>query len=596
MQTLSASPAQPQLRPGGDPGGAVLAVQGCALAVAALYFGQELLIPLVLAGLLAFVLAPAASLLQRARLPRIAAVLLTVLLAFAVVGAIGTVVFHQVETLAAHLPQYQATVLGKWQALTGPGGALHRLMGSDTPPPDAAAHALSGASALVLAKRYAAPLLAPLGTGAVVLIFTLFILLYSEDLRDRFVRLVGRQDLHRTIFALNDAGRRLSRYFLFQLMLNGAFGLWVGAGLALIGVPGAALWGILAAVMRFVPFIGVFVALAAPLGLALATAPGFTPALLVLALYLGSEAIWGQVLEPLLYGHNTGVSPIAIIVSTSFWALIWGFVGLVIATPLTVCLVVIGRHVERLSFFAVILGDASPLLPAETFYQRALEGKSATLIEPARAQIAGGARGEYYDRVVLPGLAQAQLDRARNVLSYERLEGVHAQAQEVIAALAPDAAAPPDAAYPEAWRAPGAILCVPGRGLLDDLAADMAVQTLTEAGFGARLAPNTVLDAASEKEPDGAAVKLCCLSVMEHSATAAGIQFFVRRMQKKFPGCQAVVGLWQAEGDSPLLAALRAEGRDEHLVLSIGELTAFVKAVAAQRDPAGAAAAESQFV
>jgi hypothetical protein len=340
------------------------------------------------------------------------------------------------------------------------------------------------------------------------------------------------------------------------------------------------------------------VAAAAPLGLALATAPGFTPAVLVLVLYLGSEAVCGQVLEPLLYGHNTGVSPIAIIVSASFWALIWGLVGLIIATPLTVCLVVIGRHVERLSFFAVILGDASPLLPAETFYQRALEGRSASLDGVARAQIANGTRAEYYDRVVLRGLAQAQRDRVRDVLSYERLEAVHTEVESLITALAP-AEEPADtaaAAIPPAWQAAGAILCIPGRGQLDDLAAEMAVQTLRESGFGARFAPNTVLDAATTPDGDIADVKLCCLSVMEDGATAAGIQFFVRRMQRKMPGSMVVVGLWQADGHSPVLAALRAEGRDEHLVLSIGELMAFVKAVSAQREQDGTPVTEPAIV
>jgi hypothetical protein len=365
--------------------------------------------------------------------------------------------------------------------------------------------------------------------------------------------------------------------------------------LALLGIPGAALWGILACIMRFVPFIGVFLAVAGPFVLALAIAPGWTPALLVLALFLGSEAICGQVLEPLLYGHNTGVSPIAIIVATSFWALIWGLVGLIIATPLTVCLVVIGRNVEKLSFFAIILGDSSPLLPSETFYQRALEGRSATLEPVARAQTDTGARADYYDRVVLRGLAQAQRDRVRGVLTYDRLEGVHVQVAGLIAKLAPA----PDtlsSAAPLPWQSPNAILCVPGRGQLDDLAAEMAVQTMREAGFGAQFAPNEVLDAAAEPEFDISGVKLCCLSVLEDGATAAGIQFFVRRIQRRIPGCIAVVGLWQAAGDSALLAALRAEGRDEHLVLSIGELAAFVKAVSAQREEAGVPAKESDLV
>jgi predicted PurR-regulated permease PerM len=602
VQTDSEVPVDPALSPAADrarssthdPGSVILALQGGALGIAALYFGQDLLIPLVLAGLLAFVLAPAAALLQRARLPRLVAVLLTVSAAFGVVGVLGLVVWRQAASLAVNVPAYQATIEHKWELLAVPGGMLHRLMGAETL--SSFGTLAAGSSILSLASRFAAPLLSPLGTAAVVLIFTLFILLYSENLRDRFVRLVGRHDLHRTIFALNDAGRRLSRYFMFQLLLNATFGVFVGAILAALGVPGAPLWGILATVMRFVPFIGIFVAVAAPFSLALATTPGFTPALLVLALYLGSEAVCGQVLEPLLYGHNTGVSPLAVIVSASFWALLWGLVGLIIATPITVCLVVIGRHVERLSFFAVMLGDSSPLLPTETFYLRALEGRSASLAPAARAQIAAGSRGEYYDRVVMGGLAQAQRDRARGVLSYERLDAVHQQVQTLTAALAPVQATEPPAATPAEWQLPNAILCIPARGQLDDLAAEMAVQTLREAGFGACFAPNAVLDAATTPDFDMANVKLCCLSALEDGATPAGIQFFVRRMQRKLPGTIAVIALWQAAGDSPVLAALRAEGRDEHMVLSIGELMAFVKAVSAQREPGDIAETEPAIV
>jgi len=594
VQTNSAAPVSPGPAPARDPGSVILALQGGALGVAALYFGQDLLIPLVLAGLLAFVLAPAVALLQRRRLPRVVAVLLTVMAAFGIVGALGLVVWRQAAALAVNMAAYQATIEHKWTILAAPGGLLHRLMGAQALP--SLGTEASGTSMLVLARRFAAPLLSPLGTTALVLIFTLFILLYSENLRDRFVRLVGRQDLHRTIFALNDAGRRLSRYFLFQLLLNATFGVFVGAMLGVLGIPGAPLWGILAAVMRFVPFIGIFVAVAAPFGLALATAPGLAPALLVLALYLGSEAVCGQVLEPLLYGHNTGVSPLAVIVSASFWALIWGLVGLIIATPLTVCLVVIGRHVERLSFLAVILGDSSPLLPTEMFYLRALEGRSAALDPAARAQIAAGTRAEYYDRVVMGGLAQAQRDRVRGVLSYERLEAVHHQVGSLIAALAPREAAPAVTAMPDEWQSPNAILCIPARGQLDDLAAEMAAQTLREAAFGAQFAPNEVLDAATTPDFDVASIKLCCLSAMEDGAAAAGIQFFVRRIQRKLPGAIVVIALWQAAGDSPVLAALRAEGRDEHMVLSIGELMAFVKAVSAQREQGAAPETEPAVV
>jgi hypothetical protein len=434
-----------------------------------------------------------------------------------------------------------------------------------------------------VARSLAQPVLSSLATAGVVLVFTIFILLYDEDLRDRIVRLVGRRDLHRTIFAMNDAARRLSRYFLFQLVLNGSFGALIGASLTVAGLPGAVLWGILAAMMRFVPFIGTFVALAPPLALAIAVSPGWTLAVVVLLLFVVSELIMGQVVEPLIYGHSTGLSPVAVIVATAFWALLWGPVGLLLATPLTVCLVVIGRHVEQLAYFDVLFGDSPPLAPDETFYQRALEGKSDVLLAGAKRQIAAGSITEYYDRVALSGLALAQGDRARDSLAFDRLEGVHAQIETLLAALKTEATAQiePAPLPPEPWQGAGSIVCVPGRGQLDGLAAEMAVQVLELAGFGAGVLPNLVLG--TEVLPG---VRMCCLSVLEEGSSVSAIRYFVKRMRKAMPDALLVVGLWHADGASALLAELREGGGDEHLVLSIGELLAFARAIAANRESA----------
>jgi predicted PurR-regulated permease PerM len=565
-----------------------------AVVVAALYYGQELLIPLALATLLAFVLAPACRWLQRARLPRVAAVLLAVGLAFAAIGALGTVVAHQAASLGTQIPEYEAVMLHKWHGLTQGPGLVPHLIGGVLPgaatarPGHPAAEMIGpvGNSALSVARSLAQPVLGSLATAGVVLVFTIFILLYDEDLRDRMVRLVGRRDLHRTIFAMNDAAGRLSRYFLFQLVLNGSFGLLIGASLTVAGLPGAVLWGILAAMMRFVPFIGTFVALAPPLILAIAVSPGWTLAIVVLLLFVVSELIMGQVIEPLIYGHSTGLSPIAVIVATAFWALLWGPVGLLLATPLTVCLVVVGRHVEQLSFFDVLFGDTPPLTPDETFYQRALEGKADVLLVSAKRHIAANSISDYYDRVALSGLALAQGDRARDSLAFERLESVHAQIETLLAGLKTETAARVDQAPapPPAWQAPGCILCVPGRGQLDGLAAEMAVQVLGFAGFGAGILPN--LSLGTDEAPPAEAVRMCCLSVLEEGSSVSAIRYFLKRMRKAMPDAILVVGLWHADGTSPLLAELRAAGDDEHLVLSIGELLAFARAVAAQRESA----------
>jgi predicted PurR-regulated permease PerM len=604
---MTSQPAAPDLLPTGllnrvdddsvIPGGphagrsAMVILNAGAVVVAALYFGQELLVPLVLASLLAFVLAPACLLLQRARLPRVLAVLLVVALTFAAIFGLGMVVARQLGQLGGNLDGYEATVLGKWHALTAQHGLVGKLTAGLTPSTGHAARgaaqvnplALTGETGLSLARTVALPLLGPLATAGIVLVFTIFILLSSEDLRDRLVRLVGRRDLHRTILAMNDAARRLSRYFLFQLGINTAFGVMIGGSLAVAGLPNPVLWGILSALMRFVPFIGTPIALAPPLLLAIAVVPGWSLAIVVLALFLGGELVMGQVVEPLIYGHSTGLSPIAVIVATAFWALLWGPVGLLLATPLTVCLVVVGRHVEKLSFFDVILGDTPPLQPAETFYQRALEGNAAVLAAGARQLIAEGSLADYYDNVALRGLALAQDDLARDALAFERLEAIHAQIAVLLGHLDGQGGPAPSDPPPAPWRRDGSIVCLPGRGQLDDLAATMAVQVLAAAGFGARLEPNMVLGSAGEMPAALAVARLCCLSAIEDGNTASGIRYFIRRMQKRMPGAVVVVCLWHAGAGSRLLAELRASGREEHLVLSIGELVALAHALAARR-------------
>ncbi len=569
-----------------------------AIVVAALYYGQELMVPLVLAALLAFVLAPACRRLQKLRLPRVLAVLLVVLMTFAMIGGLGTIVARQGASLAESLPQYSATIGTKWKSLVSGVGHLEQMTKTFAPSSTQTTKKSGGhdegiaaplgldMSGMSIARTLAQPLLAPLATGGIVFIFTIFILLSQEDLRDRLVRLVGRQDLHRTILAMNDAASRLSRYFLFQLALNSVFGVVIGVCLGFAGLPNPLLWGILAAVMRFVPFVGVVIALVPPLLLAVAVVPGWSLAILVLALFAGAETLMGQVVEPLIYGHSTGLSPLAVIVATAFWALIWGPVGLLIATPLTVCLVVIGRHVAPLAFLDVILGDSPPLEPPETFYQRALEGQATMLLPDARKRIAATSLVDYYDKVALPGLALAQDDLFRDALAFERLESIHEQIHTLLAPLAasasPRAGGTGKSPPPPDWQRDGAVICVPGRGQLDDLAARMAVQGLSRSQFGARVEPNMVLGSSAAMPADMARAKLCCLSVLENGTTVAGVRFFIKRMQKQLPGTIIVIGLWHAGRDSPLLAALRAAGTEEHLVLSVGELLAYCNATAAR--------------
>ncbi len=590
-------------------------LNAAAVVVAALYFGRELLVPMVLAVLLAFVLVPVVTLLQRARLGHAPSVLVAVTLAFTTIFGIGAVVGGQATTLAASLPAYQATIQDKMKSLTlgtelvgRLNASLQTLLGgveneagnapaasaapaAPTPPVPAPSAAvpmgeLGVSSTFALVRLVLEPLVHPLATIGVVVVFLVFVLLYRDDLRDRFVRLVGRHDLHRTILAMNDAARRLSRYFLFQLALNTGFGVFITVGLWLVGLPNPVLWGILAALMRFVPYIGSFIAAVPPFLLALAVVPGWSLAFLVLGLFLLADLVMGQVIEPLLYGHSTGLSPIAVILAAAFWAFLWGPVGLLLATPLTVCLVVLGRHVESLAFFEVMLGDSPPLAPSETFYQRALEGNAKELAAQARKSIAEGSLAEYYDHIALRGLALAQADLSRDALAFERLEAIHSQIETLLAGIAGQQTQPktPQQAPPPEWQHEGAVVCIPARGQLDGLAATMAMQVLQGAGFGAREVTNLVLGA-GRGDQGLAATRLCCLSVLDQGSSASGIQYMLRRIQRQMPEAAIVIGLWHAEGSSSLLAALRSEGAEETIVLSIGELVALARAISA-RQPA----------
>src|SRR4249920_3389133 len=356
--------------------------------VSALYFGREVLVPIALALLMSFVLAPLVRILQGWRIPRTFAVIVVVLAAFAGIFSLGATMISQVNQLANDLPGYQATLRDKIQSLRGAAagtGTLERAsevlqnLSSELDKPKLNGSALGPQSgpgvgrpadrpipvevkqpdpgALQTLAALITPLIHPLATTGIVVIFVIFILVQQQDLRNRLVRLAGSQDLQRTTAAMDDAGQRLSRLFLTQLMLNAGFGIVIGAGLWLIGVPSAPLWGMLAMILRFVPYIGAIISAIFPLVLAAAVGPDWSMVLWTAALFLIVEPITGHVIEPMLTGQSTGLSPVAVVTSAAFWTWLWGPIGLVLATPLTMSMVVLGRYVDHLKFFDIRLGD-----------------------------------------------------------------------------------------------------------------------------------------------------------------------------------------------------------------------------------------------
>ncbi|HEV2564500.1 MAG TPA: AI-2E family transporter [Microvirga sp.] len=602
------TPPETEIEPPGVPGlSGLLTLAVSVVVLAALYVGEDVFLPVVLAILLAFVLAPFVELLRRWRLGRVPSVIIAVLVALGIIVSLAAVIGFQVAGLASDIPRYQTTIETKIGSLReGALGKLPQLLKDfgrrfdravAEPPPEQAPTAPSPAAPpapqepgplpvevhepdptpVQVARNVLLPLLEPLATMGIVFVVLVFILMQREDLRDRMIRLFGASDLHRTTAAMDDAARRLSRYFLTQLALNASFGVVAAVGLWLIGVPSPILWGVFAALMRFVPYIGSFLAAVPPILLAAAVDPGWSMALIALALFAIGEPLMGHVVEPIVYGQSTGLSPFAVVISAIFWTWIWGPVGLLISTPLTLCLVVLGRHVERLEFLDVLLGDRPALTPAENLYQRMLAGDPDEALESAELLLKERSLTSYYDEVALKGLQLAANDATRGVLTQRQLE----QVKDVIRALVQDLGShedvephpqetkddpvaapasekpankgpavrtpmPQEGNIPEAWRADGAILCIAGRGPLDEAASEMLSQLLTKHGLGTRVIPHSAVSRREIFNLDMTGVQMVCISYLEISGTPAHLRYLLKRLKQKAKA-PTLVGLWPAE-------------------------------------------------
>jgi predicted PurR-regulated permease PerM len=585
-----------------------------ALIVAALYFGRDVFVPVALSILLSFVLAPLVRTLQDFRVPRAISVIGVVLLAFSIIFAIGGVIATQMTQLAGELPRYESNMRAKIQSLRGTAAANNTLeraadvlqdLGKELNKPKerlSAPIALPGQdarpipvevrqpppTALESIAALISPLLHPLMTSGIVIIFVIFTLLQREDLRNRLIKLAGSHDLQKTTVALNDAAQRLSRLFLSQLALNSAFALVIGTGLWFIGIPSAVLWGILAGILRFVPYIGVFIAAVFPLALAVAVDPGWSLLMWCAALFLIVEPLVSQVIEPLLYGRSTGLSPVAVVVSATFWTALWGPIGLVLATPLTICLVVLGRHVENLKFLEVMFGDRPPLSPPQLFYQRMLAEDPAEALDNAEQFLKERPLAAYYDEVVLKGLklAQADLDRgALDALHLQRIKDSVIElvkeledhedqpqkdsTQDVEAAAAVDSIEDPRVYnFPVLakdklathWGGKAPVLCIAGRSGLDEAVANMLAQILSKHGIGARVEGADALSTANIFRLETTGIAMVCVSFL-NTSSIAHMRFTIRRLRRKLPDVMIVLGSWNAEADTTVLAdAVKADG------------------------------------
>jgi hypothetical protein len=392
--------------------------------------------------------------------------------------------------------------------------------------------------------------LEPLGVVALVLVFVGFILLQKDDLRDRFVRLVGSRDMQRTTVALDEAANRLARYLFAQTCINACFGCLIGLGLWLIGIPNAGLWALMSMLFRFVPYVGVPIAFFFPFALALAVDPGWSKMVWTMALYGGLEAITGQAIEPFLYGRSMGLSSVAVVVAVLFWTWLWGPVGLLLSTPLTMCFVVLGRHVESLKFLDVMLGDQPALSFEESLYLRMLAEDPDEAADEAEAFLRDNSLSSYYDEVAARALMLAQADVNRGVLDPLRQSRIRDAIKGLIHNLAhrkdDDAAAQDEP--PPSWRNQP-VLCVAGRGPLDEAAALLLVDMLAKYSIGARVVSSDETSVARIAQLDSEGVRLACVSYLE-PGTFKNARYQVRRLKRHLSEVPVLAVFWGLSEDN----------------------------------------------
>jgi predicted PurR-regulated permease PerM len=563
----------------GDLAAAAKLISGVT-AVSVLYFARDVLIPVCLAILISFVLAPLAQLVRRRGVPQPVAVISVVVLTFGGILGVGALGASQLSQLTDNLPQYQENIRNKiriFKVSTSGSSAVARATNviedlgkefsarkpsTDSSPglkpidgtPVPVEIRTPSANPLKFATDFLSPILNPLASTGLVLLLVIFFLLQQQDLRDRVIRLLGTKTLHRTTEAMDEAATRLSRYFLLQTALNVAFGIAVGFGLWFIGIPSPLLWGSFAMLMRFVPYIGSVLAAVLPVALAAAVDPGWTMMAWTVALFAIGEPLMGHAIEPAVFGHQTGLSPVAIVTSATFWTWLWGPIGLIVATPLTLCLVILGQYTKRLEFLHVLLGDQPALTPPESFYQRLIAGDPAELIEQAERQLKDMDLPKYLDDVALKGLVLAQRDVTSGELSSDRqelmIDGVRdlvdgLPVEDVLATVKNGLAAngENDTGVGSRRTAPPNVLCISGRGAVDQAAAVLLVHLLDRAGVAAQIGPDGGIRQLDLVPAAKQAIAIVCISYVGLARTSH-VRFVTRRLRREFPAAKIVIGGW----------------------------------------------------
>ncbi len=580
----------------------LLTLIAIVIVIAALYFGRAIFIPIALAVVLTFLLTPFVTWLERCRLGRIPSVFFVLALSFLLIGSVSWKVSGQVMETVGQLPSYRNNIHRKIQSLRVPKDGdlskaaatvrdLSRELAAASPQDSSSTldRSLRGkeqntqparpipvqvaepqSDELDYARAFIGPLVSPFETAGMVMVFTLFMLVKREDLRNRLIRLAGQGRLHVMTEALSDGSQRLSRYLLLQFLINVGYGLLFGVGLYFIQVPHALLWGALAVVLRFLPYVGTLIATALPVALAVAIFPGWHQAILTFGLFVILEVVISSFVEPWLCGAHTGISSLAILVTSIFWAMLWGPVGLILSTPLTVCLILLGRYVPQLEFLEVILGDEPVLAPEAHYYQRllALDEEEANNI--AHAHLKEKPLASFYDSVLIPALTLAQQDRHMDALDEAREKFIFRSTRGLIEELGegemdlPTHSSEQDGALERgvmnAELPAMEIACVPARDEADELVAMMLAQLLQQSGFSARPIPlGTVADMLTQvSDPD---LRVVCVSALPPSAFGQA-RSLCRRLRTRSPKMRIILCLWNSNDGTKVEERLGSEWAD----------------------------------
>jgi len=572
---------------------------GGALVLTFLYLAKVVVIPVALAILLTFLMAPLVDLLQRRGLPRVPAVVLVTVLALGAVGGAAYAVTHQISSLLDSYPRYEQNINSKIDGLRARGrdGMIDKMQvvaqrittqlerPGATPEPVASAEIRNAQPVRIIDDddpfrlsqlwTVAGPLLSPLANFGLVLVLVIFMLIKREDLRDRVISLIGQAQLADTTRAFKDAGERISRYLLMQLLINVGYGVAVMVGLWAIGVPYAPLWGFFAALLRYIPYLGPWLAAMLPIALSLLISRDWSTALLVIGLFGVLELITNMLVEPTLYGRGIGVSQAALLVAVAFWTWLWGPVGLVLASPLTVCLVVLGKHVPFLKFLDTLLGDRPALSPPYRFYQRLLAKDEDEAAEFAEEQLDETSLVQVYDEVIVPTLALARHDHRNAKLDAAVQQELVTASREVVEALGRQARNGDNEVDPDVGEMPAPalthLLVVPARDSSDEVAVAMLRELVDPQRYAwsAATAASMASDVVALVEREAPTI-LCIASVPPGGL--AHTKYLCKRVRARFPRLRIIVGRYSLlpEGIAKNREQLSAAGAD-HVSTTLAE-------------------------